>query len=73
MKRLKRTAPKNVFVATSYAGGMLLVLILGYRGGAVLDSYTGLSPLFTVLGLLLGVGLSLGVLFREVNRLKGKD
>lgn len=63
--------PRKVFVATSYAGAMLFSLLIGYRGGRWLDDALGTS-LFALLGIFLGLGLSLGVLFREAASLTGR-
>ena len=63
--------PRKVFAATSYAGAMLFSLLIGYRGGLWIDDRLGTS-FFALLGILLGLSLSLGVLFRETMNLTGR-
>lgn len=47
---------------------MAVVLLLGVFGGRWLDGEWGSSPAFTVVGSLLGIGLGMAVVIREVGR-----
>jgi F0F1-type ATP synthase assembly protein I len=47
---------------------MALVLLLGVLGGVWLDERTGASPAFTVVGSVLGIGLGMAIVIREVGR-----
>jgi len=62
----------GVIRGTSFAGGLLISLVAGYRLGEWLDMRLGTGPVFLVLGLLAGLALGLSVLFREVRRMGGK-
>lgn len=48
-----------------YALQLLLPILLGFYLGAKLDEQTGRSPWFTLGGLILGVVLGIGVLYKR--------
>jgi F0F1-type ATP synthase assembly protein I len=47
---------------------MALTICFGVFGGIWLDRWLGSTPLFTVSGSLLGVGLGMGIVILEVGK-----
>jgi F0F1-type ATP synthase assembly protein I len=45
-----------------------VALLLGLLGGDWLDARTGWSPVFTLVGAFLGMGLGMAVVIREVGK-----
>lgn len=54
------------WLATSYAGRILVSMFLGYQAGGWLDRQTGWGPLFLVAGLLGGIFLGLATVMRDL-------
>lgn len=58
-------------IGISWVLSTSIYLYLGYKGGAYLDSEFGSAPIFLLIGLLMGIGLSLRTLISEVLALTG--
>lgn len=61
---------KYVNFAISFGVTMAASLFLGYFGGNWLDRKLGTSPIFLVVGLLLGVAIAFYSLFKELKALE---
>ena len=48
---------------------LALTIVLGVFGGIWLDGRWGTSPIFSVVGSVLGIGLGMGVVIREAGRI----
>lgn len=57
--------------ALSFGTTMLVSIFLGYYGGNWLDKKFGTSPIFLVIGLLLGTGLAFYSMIKELQALEG--
>lgn len=48
---------------------LAVTIVLGVLGGIWLDGRWGTSPIFSVVGSVLGIGLGMGVVIREAGRI----
>lgn len=48
---------------------LAFTIVLGVFGGIWLDGRWGTSPIFSVVGSVLGIGLGMGVVIREAGRI----
>ena len=48
---------------------LALTIVLGVFGGIWLDGRWGTSPIFSIVGSVLGIGLGMGVVIREAGRI----
>ena len=65
---------KNNFVALSFSGGLMGVLIfIGAYSGDYLDKYfNNLKPIYTIIGSLLGVFIGLYQLYKAITNVSKK-
>ena len=57
------------FLSTQIGISVSLTTVLFVGGGKYLDNISGLSPLFTLLGIILGLGISLYLVWKLVKPL----
>ena len=48
---------------------LAVTIVLGVLGGIWLDGRWGTSPVFSIVGSVLGIGLGMGVVIREAGRI----
>lgn len=63
----KKQILKVVSVGLSFGATMIACLYFGYKAGAFLDEYLNTAPLFSFLGILLGVFISFKSLLSSIK------
>jgi F0F1-type ATP synthase assembly protein I len=72
-KNQKLMSLKEVaFMATQIGFSVAITSVIFVCGGKYLDTYTGKSPLFTLLGIILGLAASLYLVWQIVKPLQRK-
>jgi ATP synthase protein I len=64
-----RNGPRGYLRYFHLGTQMAVTIVLGVFGGMWLDGRWGTSPILTVVGSVLGIGLGMGVVIREVGRI----
>ncbi|NNF18248.1 MAG: AtpZ/AtpI family protein [Flavobacteriaceae bacterium] len=67
----KNSTLRNVALLSGIAAEMGIIIYLGAKGGKWLDAhYENEKKIFTLIGTLLGLGLALWVVLRQIKKIK---
>lgn len=70
----KKTRALNyVHFGLSFGLTMAISIYLGFKGGLWLDNYLHTEPLFLIIGILLGIGVTFKNLLDNLKKLDKKD